>query len=195
MSNLNKENAFDQVLDQDEKVLLVLKPNKKRMLYLNNMFGRIICVLFGLALILSGAFAKYIFPNDESNGVFSVVFILCGLFFIICLVVEILCYKAMYNKTFYAVTNKRVLVRTGIIGVDYRNLDISFIGSINVNVGIYDKMIKPNTGTISFGSFAAPITVGNGLSLSFNFSCVDEPYEVFKKIKSLIDETKIVTQK
>lgn len=42
----------------------------------------------------------------------------------------------------YAFTNKRIIIRTGAIGVDFRNIYYSDIVSVNVRVGIIDKMYK-----------------------------------------------------
>ena len=92
------------------------------------------------------------------------------------------------NKTVYAVTNKRVLIRTGYIGVDYKSLDYSMVGAFTVNVNWIDKLLRKNTGSLSFGSMASPMT--NGTVAKFNFTYIDNPYEIYKEIKELIDDSK-----
>lgn len=190
MEKLEVNNVFNEILGDDEKILFILKPNKTRFVWLRNFIGRILGVLFGIAFVVLGAVASEFGIKESDLLMTQISFILFGIFFILLVLIEMICAYVMYKNTFYAVSDKRILVRTGIIGVDFRNLDISFVGSVNININLYDKFIKPNTGTISFGSFAAPIASPNAISVAFNFQYVDNPYEVYKTVKKLVDEIK-----
>ena len=90
--------------------------------------------------------------------------------------------------TYYAYTNKRVIIRKGIFGVDYKSLDMSMIGAVDVSVTLLDKIVHKNTGTIAFGSMANPM--GNQNGFMFKFAHVYNPYETYKEIKTVIDEFK-----
>ena len=92
-----------------------------------------------------------------------------------------------YKKTFYAYTNKRVIMRTGVIGVDYKSLDIKMIGAIDVYVSFFDKLVHKDTGSLRSGSMSSPI---NGQASAFIFSHIEKPYENYKKIKEFIEEQK-----
>ena len=94
-----------------------------------------------------------------------------------------------YKNLYYAYSNKRIIIRSGIFGVDYRSLDMGMIGAVNVYVSLYDKIIHKNTGSISFGSTASPMVSAKGGS-SYNFSHIVMPYETCKEIKYYIDEFK-----
>ncbi len=190
MEKIEETNIFDDILGEDEKILFVLRPNKTRFVWLNNLFGRILGLLFGLVFVILGILASQLGIEEADLLPSQISFILFGAFFILIVLIEIICVNVMYKKTFYALSDKRILVRTGIIGVDFRNLDISFVGSVNINVNLYDKFLKPNTGTISFGSFAAPIANPSGVSMAFNFKYIDNPYDVYKSIKKMIDDIK-----
>lgn len=96
--------------------------------------------------------------------------------------------KIYYNKLYYAYSNKRIIIRTGIIGVDYKSLDLSMIGAVNVYVSLLDKLVGKNTGSITFGSMASPISAGN--ASSYKFANVNNPYELYKEIKNVIDDYK-----
>ena len=93
-----------------------------------------------------------------------------------------------YNKTLFAVTNKRILIRTGYIGVDYKGLDYDTIGALTVNVNWLDKLLKKDTGTLSFGSMASPMI--NTANYKFSFLYIKNPYEVYREVKSIIDANK-----
>ena len=42
----------------------------------------------------------------------------------------------------YAITDKRVIIRSGVIGIDFKFINYTEIDSINVKVGIIDKIFK-----------------------------------------------------
>ena len=62
------------------------------------------------------------------------------------------------------------------------------VGALSVNVNIVDKLLRKNTGTISFGSMASPMTVQNASKFSFSF--IHEPYQIYKEVKVYIDQKK-----
>ena len=107
---------------------------------------------------------------------------------IVCIGLTFLFFKLSYKNTYYAYTNKRVIIRKGIIGVDYKSLDLDMIGVVTVNVGVLDKIMQKNTGTICYGSMASPVGGQNGPM--FRFSHIVNPYEIYKEIKTVIDEYK-----
>jgi len=103
-------------------------------------------------------------------------------------------YKAWYNKRAYACTDKRIIVRGGIIGVDYKFLDYKDVKASVVKVGFFDKVSKTNTGTIEFGSMAAPLGATNAQGTRINpfiFMHITAPHEDHKAIKKLINATQI----
>ena len=112
---------------------------------------------------------------------------------ILCIVISIgvsvILISLWYKKTFYCITNKRIIIRTGYIGVDYKSLDFTMLSAITVNVNWIDKIIRKNTGSISFGSMASPITNNGGAKFAFFY--ISNPYETYKEIKNIIDEHKL----
>ena len=83
-------------------------------------------------------------------------------------------------------TNKKL----HIFGVDFKSLDMSMIGAVNVYVSLIDKLVHKNTGSISFGSTASPIGYNQSSAAAYKFSHIANPYETYKEIKSFIDEYK-----
>lgn len=170
------ENLFDVVLDKDEQIMKILKPNKTR-----TLFGSI------LAIVLLSLF--WVVPIIIASAVDGDAYALIGLIIpVIMIVTTIIFIQLWYNKTVYCITNKRVLIRTGFIGVDYKSLDFTMLSAITVNVNWIDKIINKNTGSIAFGSMASPIT--NNTAAKFAFGYIENPYETYKEIKTIIDEHK-----
>ena len=164
--------AFEQILDKNDQVLKIYLPDKKRA-----WCGTILYAVF-MALILVPVTVCCFFASLIS-GIFMALF--CLLF----VVMPLIGVKLWCDKTIYAVTDKRILIRTGYIGVDYKSLDFKMLGAISVNVGLVDKMIRRNTGSISFGSMSSPLTAQNPASYSFRY--VVAPYDVNREVKEIID--------
>ena len=93
-----------------------------------------------------------------------------------------------YKNVYYAYSNKRIIIRSGIFGVDYKSLDMSMIGAVDVYVSLLDKLLKKNTGSLSFGSAASP--VGSANASMYRFNHITLPYETCKEVKSYIDAYK-----
>lgn len=194
------EEVFSPILDDDEKVLKIIKP-KKSALYFKNfiiialwtlfIFGS---MCFGVALSMLED-AEVIEENAQGLMIFSTI----GIFLVILigiLLVTWLLLHIYYKNVYYAYTNKRILIRKGIFGVDYKSLDIKMIGASTVNVSLLDKILRKNTGTLNFGSMASPIN-GTASINNFVLANVVDPYGLYKEIKnhiSNVTENKVNTK-
>lgn len=173
--------SFKDVLDSDEYIIGEYKPEKFKF-YLTRVFSIVFIILF-----LSFPFMISLFtgdPFDMFGDLITVIILLMFAGVIITLVTS----KLAFDKRLYAYTNKRVLIRTGIIGVDFKSLDLKMIGASEVRVDLIDKLVNKNTGTIKFGSQAIP-TNNQGIQ-AFQFSGIKDPYNVYREIKKYIDEVK-----
>lgn len=181
------EELFNNILDKDEKILKVFKPSKLKMFF--SMFFRWFwCWVWFLFLLLIEIFGTRV--DDAGNvidGTPWAAIIAFAVIIVVLITANIVCFVLEYKKTYYAYTNKRVVIRRGIIGVDYKSLDMSMIGAVTVNVTLLDKIVHKNTGTIVFGSMASPIAQNNFM---FRFANIVNPYEVYKEIKNSIDDFK-----
>ena len=145
------EHLFDDILEKDEKIIKIIKPNKKRY-WMDWLWPLIIPVFLPHFIIIMACTLFFILPLFHAKG---------------------------YNNTYYAYTNKRLIVRSGAIGVDFRSLEYKDISATSVNVGFLDKGKKTNTGTLSFKSPSAGI----------DFKYVEKPYEMMREIKDYIAST------
>lgn len=176
------ENLFEHILDDDEKIVKVFKPHKAK-LFLSSL---ILSTISLLTFLLVGIIA-IVFPEDGYTVNYIYVLIPIGIFVLVLGIIAILT-AVYYKNLYYAYSNKRIIIRSGIFGVDYRSLDMSMIGAVNVSVSLLDKILKKNTGSLSFGSTASPVV--NSKSSSYNFSHITLPYETCKEVKSYIDAYK-----
>lgn len=170
---------FENILDDDEKVIKVIRPHKGKV-YLSRILCTALPCLLYVALILAMVFI----PSDEPMSKTDKLIALCSIIgFCVVIFAIVLLFTALYFKhTYYAVTNKRLIIRTGIIGVDFKSLDYRNLGATDVYVSILDKILHKNTGTLRFGNASSPM----GTNKMYCFSHVVEPYNLYKEIKQYI---------
>ncbi|MDE6505468.1 MAG: PH domain-containing protein [Clostridia bacterium] len=142
------EHLFDDILEKNEQIIKIIKPSKSR--YTKAMFAPFIIPIFWPHLILILVVTLFTFPFIYMHG---------------------------YKNLYYAYTNKRLIVRKGMIGVDYRSLDFKNITASSVAVDLFDKGKKATTGTISFSSPTS----------SIKFQYVENPYDLLREIREHID--------
>ena len=193
----NKE-LFAPILQEDEEIIKVIKPNKTRYIYLSGLAF----TLFALIpiLVMAAPFGMLIdaFKEDGAPTPLVIELSIFGGFILLTLIAVWVGLNMSYKKTFYAYTNKRILIRRGVIGVDYATLDYEMIGGLMVNVNFLDRLMKgsDNPGTITFGSSASPVLyTRNGRTAAYAFRNIDHPYEVYRDLKHMVDEYKAAKAK
>ena len=184
---------IDLILDKDEQIIKQYKPNKIKAVALG-MLLLIPLPLIGGSFLTNSIlqFNSIIKIAEDAEGgkpLAPYMFLAFGIFvlgiFAFIFIYGVIFTFVSYKKRLYCITNKRIIIRSGFIGVDFSALDIKAINSINVTVNFLDKWVKPNTGTITFGSASTPLVVqGKGVS-RFLFSHIENPYEVYKEIKEM----------
>lgn len=184
------ENIFEPILDDNEKVIKVFKPNKF-MMYFKDMFATVASFLGMYLVLLICLIGATLDDPSAFPPLWKTILVSLAIFVVIVgvvLLLEWLFLHLYYKNVFYGYTNKRIVIRKGIFGVDYKALDIKMIGASDVNVSLLDKIMKRNTGTIQYGSMASPI---NGTTPVGNFviANIEDPYNVYKEIKSYISHS------
>lgn len=167
---------FEEILDKDEKVINTFKPDKLKFWFTTIIAGLILAIIVPFCSI-------YVFLEGPLETILLWSGVAAGAIFLLFCLLRFLHYK----KVLYAYTNKRILVRTGIIGTDYQALDMKMIGAVDVYVSLLDKLLGRKTGTIKFGSTANPM---NSQSTNYNFSHVKNAYQVYREIKEQIENCK-----
>ena len=177
------EKLFEKILDEDEKIEKVMKPHKGKY-----FLSVLLCWGLSLAIFAVMGVLFVLFP-EEGMAVDKIdTLIPIGLWVLSMLVVWL--FAAIYYKNlYYAYSNKRVIIRSGIFGVDFKSLDMGMIGAVNVYVSLIDKILRKDTGSIMFGSTASPIG-GQNAGAGYRFNNIKAPYETCKDVKSFIDKYK-----
>lgn len=178
------EKLFERILDSDEKIIKVVKPHKGKFFF--SVF-----LTWGLSFLIFAIMGVFmvLFP-DEGYEVNKVYLLLPIGFWIVCMLIVWLFASIYYKNLYYAYSNKRIIIRSGIFGVDFKSLDMSMIGAVNVYVSLIDKILKKDTGSIMFGSTASPIGYGHTAGSGYRFNNIKAPYETCKEVKFFIDTYK-----
>lgn len=166
---------FDDVIEADETIQKGFKPNKKKVFASFIIFDVIVAFFFSLTIL--GMWLDGEIPQKEK------IIGTCIVAGVVLLIVALTMWfvSLYYKNAYYVYTNKRIIVRTGVFGVDFHSLDIENIGASNVCVSLLDKIVGKNTGSIRFGSNSSPIT-----NSYYGFMNIENPYQVYKEIKGYI---------
>lgn len=174
--DVTSKNEIEDVLDSGEHILWREKPNKKAYIWCKvlTMFpNALIWLLFDSMFVV--AFIVGFSNGDIPVGVFLVgcAFLLLHLTPVWIWLGGIIAGVKEYKNIEYAFTEKRIIVRSGIIGIDFKNIYYTSVQSVNLKVGIIDKIFK----------------VGDVYIKSENESVVlfdiKNPYEITSKLQKI----------
>lgn len=86
----------------------------------------------------------------------------------------------VFGNTVYGYTNRRLLMRSGVVGTSFTSVDYDKIQELNVNVGVIDRLF----GTGSIRAYSGR-TTSKGARIWDQFVSIANPYDVFKAIKGV----------
>lgn len=166
-------NELWQILESNEKIIWEGKPK-----YFPFMFS----VFLG-ALILFGILSIISYTNKNS------LYLLLG---IVLAVGSLILGYLRYQRTHYAITNKRLVYQSGIIGRDFKSVDYDKIQNASVNVGVLGVLFK--CGDVqAFSGEMTTVSTRNGSStrpVHDTFRLVADPYFVLKRVQERLSHRK-----
>ncbi len=174
--------AFQVIRDKDEKLLWAGRPAARAPFLVSGLPFLFIGLLWG-----SFDYFGFIRHMGGPHGIplgFAVPFFALHLFPFWGSVLNMLRLALVVGNTYYAVTPKRLMLRSGAWGTDFRTIDFDQIANLEVSVNPIEN--ASNVGSIRFYS-RMPGTNGNRVVLA-TFVAIRDPYEVFKLIKKTLDE-------
>jgi len=183
-NNPHMEEKFKDILERDEKIINVYKPNKCKF-WTGFTLRSMVCWLgvFAATLIVSIPDEGKAFNPD----LFWLLFIIASSIFVGGMLITALFGVIYYKNRFYAYTGKRILIRSGVIGIDYKSLEFKALTATIVNVTFLDKILGRNTGNIRFGSPSSPVvSTKTGLN-PYAFKHIVKPYDTLREIKEFIN--------
>ncbi|PJJ61175.1 PH domain-containing protein [Hymenobacter chitinivorans] len=93
-----------------------------------------------------------------------------------------------YSNTYYAYSNRRIMMRTGFFGTSFKAIDFDKVSDIEVTVNFIERFY--NVGSIQFFSGRTQSDEGNVTKLYDYWHAIRLPYEVFKQVKEVIVDIK-----
>ena len=178
MNGINK-NKVEDILEEDEEILVSLTPNKK-VYILEAIFKGLPIVLLWAAIdtFVIVMMANSGFFANSWAVIFVIAFFALHLIPVWMYIVNIVRRVAGYKNLQYYLTNKRLIIRNGLIGIDFKIFYYSDIASLTVKVGIFDRLFK----------------VGDLYIISTNQSAVlddiENPYFYLGKIQKIVQDIK-----
>lgn len=183
----NVQQAFNSVRDPDESIFWTGRPKLVPFVASGIPF-----LVFGC---LWGAFDLFgfIIPMSKSGNVgpmsrFLIPFFLLHLSPFYGSILNLIRLVLVHKNTIYAITNKRLMIRSGFFGIDFKSIDYDRIANIEVNVNPLERMFDVGSIKIFTGE---TVSTRNGYRpISNGFSAIENPYDIFKKIKSISVDVK-----
>lgn len=167
------------VIEDDEQLLWQGKPKKRAFIY-SAIFS-----MFPFALIwllFDGGFIAAMFIGGEGIPsdmiVFLIIFFAFHLLPVWIWLSNIFTAGKKHKNLEYAFTNKRIIIKSGIIGIDFQSVYYSDISSVNLKVGLTDKMFK--VGDIYISSLG-------GSKVLFD---IEDPYFISQKLQKIVMDIK-----
>lgn len=167
-------NSIDDELIEGEKILWRAKPKRGAYIW-SNVLKMLPFVLIWLAIDVAFIVVLAKYAGDMPTFVW---FILVPFFIIHLTPVWLWIYGMIranieHKNIEYAFTNKRIIMRSGLIGIDFRNIYYSDIVSVNLKVGIIDKLFK--VGDIYLKAKTESVVLFD----------ISEPYVVLKALQQI----------
>lgn len=176
-----KQNTIEDVLEEGENILLRLKPDHKDYV--------LEAIFKGLPFVLLwAAIDTFIIVMMATTGAFQQIggfFVFAVIAFFALHLMPVWLYVAGiikrvhgYKNIEYVLTDKRIIVRSGIIGIDFKIIYYSEIQSIDVKVGLWDRLFKVGDVIIKTASQTAML------------EDIQKPYQYATKIQKVVQDIK-----
>lgn len=184
----NDVTSLESILAKDEQVIWRGKPKKSAFLFAsivkdipNLILGLIPIVVFFVIIALNFGMETF-----WVSFIFVSIFLAIGLFKRIG---KIITDSYRYNNIDYALTNRRIIIRSGLIGVDYKSINYKEVKEVKLDVKWIDKLFKVGDIYICTGDehrFSTRTRKGGKMVNEKVFFDVPNCYEVYSKIQKII---------
>ena len=139
----NNGNKLEDVLQSDEEIIIELAPQKADFILESFLKGLPIVVIWVLIdIFIFSQFAR-IGTSVDKKAMLCISFILVFHLFPLWLYLYRLFKRiAVLGKIKYYFTNKRIIVKSGIIGTDYKFFTYPEVLTADVKIGLLDKIFR-----------------------------------------------------
>ncbi len=173
-------NSIDDMLEDDEEVIWTDKPKKSAFVWSKILSMLPIALIW---ILFDGLFIFLMIKYGVFNSAPTILKVVLVVFFVLHLtpvwiwISNIVTACLQHKNIEYALTSKRLIIRSGII-VDMKNLYYQDIQSVNLRVGLIDKLLK--VGDIY-------ITSNNMTATLFD---IENPYVIANKLQKIVNDIK-----
>lgn len=181
MTDGMQNNRVEDILDSEESVLLRIKPKKKA--YVFNSFFRMFPIAL-VWLIIDGGFIGGMTYGMIVGSIplavlaFIIPFFALHLMPVWIWIGGVVKASAGWKNIEYVFTEKRIILRSGVVGIDFVNIYYSDILGVNLKVGLIDRMFKVGDLYIS---------AKNQSEVLYD---IENPYFILKKIQNIVIDIK-----
>lgn len=157
----------------------ILEPQEK-IIWQGNVSRKILSFNLAFWLVIILAFSVFLFSASENNNFISY------LLFVVLLIAAVIKFLTDYVKVF-TITDKRIIVRSGLIGTDYNSIYFSQIRTLNVRVDLIDKIFSVGTINIDTGKVETAVDSKQTKTQTAydKLTYIETPYEVYKILEGL----------
>ena len=143
--NALQKNSIDDIVNDSEKILWRGKPNAKSYVLAAMLKMLPIAIIW---MIFDGMFIFFISMGMAQEQIlleilgFIIPFFLLHLTPVWIWIANTVRAVREVKNLEYAITDKRVIIRSGIIGIDFKFVNYTEIDSVNIKVGFIDRIFK-----------------------------------------------------
>lgn len=174
-------NTIEDILNDGEKVLWRAKPNSR-----SYILSAVVKMLpLALLWMAADSFFIVIIATQMKAGTlplamlaFIIPFFLLHLTPVWIWLRNIIRSVAEIKNIEYAITDRRIILRSGVIGIDFKFVNFTEIDSINVRVGCVEKLFK--VGDIYINSSVNSAVLQD----------IDTPYDIGRKLQKVVSDIK-----
>lgn len=178
------ENEFRDILDTNERIIWSDKPHL--LVHLATGFPLLIIgIIWGIMdFFIMGNFMM--FGGGGFFNFFSI-FMLLHMMPLWLGIGNMIRLFFIYRNTYFTYTDKRVIIKSGFMGVDYKTKDFYNIENVEVNVGPLENVFGVGTIRIDEGYVR---TGKHSRRVGHRLYGIQKPYEVFKALKQTVTDIK-----
>ncbi len=175
------------VLEPEEKIIWQDVINRKVLFF--QMASAFLAVILVSTFFFLQATVKYTSNNQPASSTgfnFGLIILAAGF------VLSLLGFFSNYVKV-YVITNKRLLIRSGLIGTDFNSIYFTEVKTADVNVGLIGKIFSVGTISIDTGKVKSVSSGNNNQNTNVvpvfdKLLYIDKPYEVYQYFQTTLSE-------
>lgn len=179
--------VLEDILVLNENILWRGKPKKSAFIINRVLFMLPIVILW---LLLDSSFIISLFNDFNRLGnslILFITFFVIHLFPVWVWFYNVVSAGRVWDNTEYCITDKRIITKTGFIGMNYQSLFYKEIRNVTLKVGIIDKIL--NVGDIHFALVSNCNNYhgnNNVNTINSGFIDIEDAYKVYPMIQKIV---------